>query len=179
MDTWPLPRFLVPAMSKLSLFLHSAVVDTQQYHDVLTWKTRHYSSNYLSFTGYNYNVSQIPSCAHAPLVLLTLLVVNNPFCDPLFTAPCVLEDTTVKMDQTSSSRQPGKQYKYRSLTLCHTIKDVLWWDLTLHRGTHHGTKQSALSLLPLCKITNYHFNVWVGETLQSVRTAALVVFTYS
>lgn len=52
---------------------------------------------------------------------------------------------------------------YCSFTLCHTIKDVLEWDLTLHRSTHHVTKESAPLL---CIIMNYHLNVWVGEIFQ-------------
>lgn len=53
--------------------------------------------------------------------------------------------------------------KYCSFTQCHTIKDVLEWDLTLHRSTHHVTKESAPLL---CIIMNYHLNVWVGEIFQ-------------
>lgn len=53
--------------------------------------------------------------------------------------------------------------KYCSFTLHQTIKDIFQWDLTLHRSTHHVTKDSA----PLpCIIMNYHLNVWVGEIFQ-------------
>ena len=53
--------------------------------------------------------------------------------------------------------------KYCSFTLCHIIKDASKWDLTLHQSTHHVTKEPAP---PLCKILNYHLNVWVGEIFQ-------------
>lgn len=53
--------------------------------------------------------------------------------------------------------------KYCSFTLCHIIKDASEWDLTLHRSTHHVTKEPAP---PLCIILNYHLNVWVGEIFQ-------------